>query len=206
MTPKDLAALACAVYNQKSGGFTNIFDVNGVYCGLNIENDVKVIACRGSANAKDWFRDFKAEPLTVPLVGTVHAGMWEVVQDMYESLALKAGDTVTLSGHSLGCAHAAYLAKLCLNDGIKVDQLFMLAPPRMGYADFHDGLAGIPTNAYHNHGDILGDPVPCVPVPMDEMPWEQFPLIMVTEPPAGLDEFDPFCWHGSDLYFRGMPA
>lgn len=197
----NLALLQQAVYSPKEGDFTELLDNGSVYVGVVNLSDRKILAFRGSVTATDWLHDFEALPVFQPLIGTVHDGMWQGVEDMFERLDLHAGDTVSIVGHSLGCAHAAYTARLCLLRGIRVEQLYLLAPPRCGYADFYMGL--------HNVGDLRAwdngiDPVPDVPIPTDKMPWVQFDLIKFIEEPGGMDDLIPTKYHAIGLYVRGI--
>ena len=199
----DLALLQQSVYHPAEGDFTALLDNGNVYCGVVVLSDRKILAFRGSITGTDWLHDFEAIPMTKPMVGTVHEGMWLGVDDMFERLNLHAGDVVSIVGHSLGCAHAAYTARLCLLRGIKVDQLYLLAPPRMGYQDFHDGLRSVgDLRAWHNGFD----PVPDVPITTPHMPWAQFPLIEIVETPGGLENLVPTDYHAVGLYVKGVTS
>jgi pimeloyl-ACP methyl ester carboxylesterase len=197
----ELARLQAAVYRPAAGEFDALIDNGSVYVGVINQPDRKILAFRGSVTLTDWLHDFEAIPMTRPLVGTVHTGMWAGVEDIFERLDLRAGDVVSIVGHSLGCAHGAFTARLCLLRGIRVEQLYLLAPPRMGYSDFIAGL--------HNVGDLRAwhnaiDPVPEVPIATDDMPWAQFDLIKFVETPGGVDDLIPTKYHAIGLYVKGI--
>ena len=203
MTPAYLASLCAAIYSPAPACFDSIFD-NGSVCVLIQRRDgKKILAFRGSKTGLDWLHDIEAEPISVPNVGTVHEGFWAGIEDAFAHIGLTKDDQVILTGHSLGTAHAALFAKLCLNAGISVEQLYLFAPPRVGYQDFHDGLQSIPDiKAWHNGVDI----VPEVPITLPGFPWVQFPLIHIFERPEGLDEFIPTDWHSIELYLKGVQS
>jgi pimeloyl-ACP methyl ester carboxylesterase len=197
----ELALLQEAIYHPAQCEFTSILDNDSVYVGVVDRSDRKILTFRGSVTLTDWLHDFEMLPMTRPLVGTIHTGMWQGVEDMFDRLNLRAGDVVSIVGHSLGCAHAAFTARLCLLRGIRVEQLYMLAPPRMGYSDFIAGL--------RNVGDLRAwrngiDPVPEVPIATDDMPWAQFDLIKFVETPGGVDDLIPTKYHAIELYVRGI--
>lgn len=196
MTPADLASLCEAIYAPAPGLFDSIFD-NGSVCVGKLARDGKIIlAFRGSKTGLDWLHDFEAIPVSVAGLGTVHAGFYDGIVDCYNILGLTSDVPLIITGHSLGCAHAAIIAKLCLNAGIKVEQLYMFEPPRVGYQDFHDGLQSIPDIKAWCNGL---DPVPHVPITLPDFPWVQFPLIHIFERPEGLEEFIPTDWHSIAL-------
>jgi predicted lipase len=198
-----LAHLQQDIYSPGGDEFDEILDFDSVYVGKVRLNGSIVLVFRGSVTPTDWLRDFECVPVAVPLIGTVHAGMWAGVSDMFDRLNLQAVDAVSIVGHSLGCAHAAFTARLCLLRGIAVRQLYMLAPPRMGYADFIDGLRNVgDLRAWHNGLDIVTD----VPVVTDDMPWAQFPLIEIVETPGGIENLNPIDYHAVELYARGISS
>ena len=201
MDAHPLALLCQAVYAGDESQFDTIFD-NGNVC---VGRKGNVLAFRGSLTALDWFDDFEAIPVAVPLVGTVHEGFWFGVSDIFEQVGLNAGDKVIITGHSLGCAHAALFARLCLLRGILVEQLYLFAPPRIGYQDFYDGLRNVKDlKAWHNTSELIGDPVPGVPIVLPDEPWCQFPLIKICVPPDGIAAAFPMRWHNIALYASGV--
>ena len=182
MTPHAAALLCQAIYSP-SGEFDSICNDGAVVCGRKDADGQIVIAFRGSACLEDFLHDVEGiQPVRVPLIGTIGAGFFEGVRDIFELLGLRAGDDIILTGHSLGCCHAAYVARLCILRGIKVSQLILFEPPRAGYQDFIDSL--------RNVGQILAyrdreDGVTSVPMTTEDCPWVQFDLIPLNVKPDG---------------------
>lgn len=200
LAAKNLVLLCQDIYENPLS-FDSVYDNGFVYVGKKVIHGQTVLAFRGSKTLTDWLDDFEAIPIAVPLVGTVHEGFWQGVEDIYERVGLRSGDSVILTGHSLGCAHAALFARLCLLRHGSVSQLYLFAPPRIGFQDFYDGL--------RNVGEIKAwqnalDPVPDVPFPLSGLPWAQFPLITITELPGGMSDIDPIAYHAIELYERGI--
>jgi triacylglycerol lipase len=127
------------------------------------------VSIRGTESAGEWLCDFEAVPTACKAQsGTVHEGFWKVYEVIRDSAvqglqgALRPGDDVFVTGHSLGAA----LAILFANDAVSVTpnvQVCTFAGPRTGLGDFVDSynkrLPG--TLRVANRWDI----VPNVPVP-----------------------------------------
>jgi hypothetical protein len=75
---------------------------NGIYVGLK-GND---LVFRGSDDDEDWFRDFNAKPFNHPILGLVHEGFMEGMDELFEEIAKFLPDNPRIHGHSLGAAHA----------------------------------------------------------------------------------------------------
>jgi hypothetical protein len=201
MTPRDLAILCQQIYTPQPGQFDSVVDISDVCAGIKMIDGINVIAFRGSANITDWIHDLEALPGFIPMVGTVHTGMYCGIPEMFDNLSLRAGEEVVLTGHSLGGAHAAYIARLCLLRGIQVSRLYLFEPPRCGYQDLHDGLRNITELKAWRNGI---DPVTDVPITLEDFPWVQFPLIHIVQPPGGWDDLDPVAWHSIKLVAQGV--
>jgi hypothetical protein len=172
VTDLELAELCQSIYYTPSL-FDSIISNNDVYCGRKGD----VIAFRGTDSARDILLDIEAAVGEyVPMVGLVCRGFHEGVVDAFDRLRLNAGDEITLTGHSLGCAHAAYIARYCLLRGITVTDLVLFEPPLCGNREFIDGLHNVKRiPAYRNGNDI----VPTVPKPSDSLPVVQFNLTSI---------------------------
>lgn len=203
MTPAYLASLCAAIYSPVPGWFDSIFDNGSVCVGIQLRDGKTILAFRGSKTGLDWLHDFEAVPVHVAGLGTVHGGFYDGTVDAFRSLDLHEGASVIITGHSLGCSHAAIIAHMCLNAGVKVEQLYLFAPPRCGYSDFLNGLDFIPDVKAWCNGL---DPVPHVPIWLPDFPWMQFPLIHIFERPEGLDEFIPTDWHSIELYLKSVQS
>ena len=191
-----LAKLCAAIYSPKNE-FSSIIQNDGIYAGMSETDGQTVVAFRGSANVSDWLRDLDALPEYIDGIGIVHAGMFEGIEDFFGKLNLKKGNSCILTGHSLGCAHAAFAAALALRSGVSVRQLELFAPPHCGDAEFHETIGSIPTRSWRNGIDPVTD-VPLGP------PWEQFALQKIYEPPTGDDSWNIVAWHAISLYVHGM--
>ena len=202
ISPKQAAQYCLDTYNTPAN-FDRWIEVDGVVGGIK----GNVIALRGSRVLEDFIRDIEGiEPMHVDGVGTVGTGFYTGIEAFYAQLGIKAGDSIVLTGHSLGCVHAAYIARLAIMCGVKVEQLILFAPPRPGYLDFHAGLSAIESiEAFHNTEEIIGDIVPDFPSTLPDYPWVQFPLIKICAKPEGLGQLNPIDWHSCSLYWQGVP-
>jgi triacylglycerol lipase len=127
------------------------------------------VSIRGTEAPGEWLCDFEAVPTACDIgTGTVHQGfqrVYEVIRDSaIDGLtgALRPGDNVLVTGHSLGAA----LAILFANDAASITQNIQVctfAGPRTGLGDFGSSYdKRIPgTLRVVNRWDI----VPNVPVP-----------------------------------------
>jgi hypothetical protein len=230
ISPLQAAQLARAIYAPVDPGvFVQAVQVDGVTAGVARIGCNTVIAFAGSENARDWLRDFRAVPWRHPQLGTLHAGFWDGMQDTYAALqpvlqratpvdgpvqgatsqcglghGMKMQDELIITGHSLGCAHAAILAGLCAVDAIAVTQLTLFAPPRPSYRALRDIVTQhVPHIAAYRNGR---DPVPEVPLALPLLePWSDIaPLTPLDAAPEDAD--DIFAWHAIDLYVAALSS
>jgi triacylglycerol lipase len=168
------AKLSKIAYNNKKEatsqakrlGFTTVefYDRDGAqaYRFMN-KNDI-VIACRGTepSEFQDIKADLKAMPVLVEIVGRVHRGFKQEVDDLWpmveEDLIRKANVNKTLwfCGHSLGAAMATIMASRCfhnieLNDPI---ELYTYGSPRVGWKKYCKSL-GVVHHRWRNNNDIV---------------------------------------------------
>lgn len=157
MTDHELAVACAALYAVPSPATAG---------GIAYEVTGSTIVCRGSQTADDWLRDFAAAPIWTPL-GFVHAGMWAGMDELFE--AVKEVQAPTITGHSLGGAHARLLAGLFVLAGLPITALVTFASPRPAFPNLKRVIekAGIP----HRNYRFSRDPVPLVPFPLPIMPW-----------------------------------
>lgn len=128
-----------------------------------------LVSIRGTESTGEWLCDFEAAPKGCQIgSGTVHEGfqkVYEVIRDSAISGiqgVLKPGDTLFITGHSLGAA----LAILFADDAVSVTQnlrVCTFAGPRTGLPDFVNSYNQRVPNTLRvvNRWDI----VPNVPVP-----------------------------------------
>lgn len=200
ITPFEAATLCKAIYSPVDpAAFSSVMVVDGITAGM-VGN---VIAFAGSQTLDDWVRDFDVLQHDHPQLGVLHAGMWQGMANFFAQFKQISSAPLVLTGHSLGCSHAAMFAGLCSINGIAVEQLILFAPPRCSFQQLRDMLHDFVPNilAYRNGFD----PVPEVPftIPIIE-PWHPIAdYIGMVQPPA--DRENLFHWHSIDLYCQGAP-
>ena len=200
-----LAYLAQQIYSPNEGDFDHVLDNGSVCVGIKTFGGNTIVACRGTVDLPDLAHDFDARPFHHPVLGVIHEGMFEGVDDMFGQIRNSLTGEIAFTGHSLGCAHAAYMTGLAESKGIDVNQLFMLAPPHMSYAALPQLLrARVPNIAAYQNGL---DPVPEVPLAIGVLyPW--YPIAKYTkiavQPDGWIDGLDPIEWHHVALYVRGI--
>lgn len=153
--------------------------------GISYEVTGSTIVCRGSQSADDWLADFDAIPFWTPL-GFVHMGFWLGMPALFD--AVKGIPNPTITGHSLGGAHARVLAGLFCLAGLPVAELVTFASPRPAFPNLQRVIekSGIVHRSYRFHND----PVPLVPFPLALMPWthtEEWIALDGTTEPENLD-------------------
>jgi triacylglycerol lipase len=128
-----------------------------------------LVAIRGTETPGEWLCDFEANPASCQITsGRVHEGFQKVYEVIQASAlqglsnAFTTGDTLYVTGHSLGAA----LAVLFADDAVSATQNLLLATfagPRTGLGDFVAAFNRRVPNTVRvvNRWDI----VPNVPVP-----------------------------------------
>lgn len=104
----------------------------------------------------DWIKDdlnfFPIKPYTKCVGCELHGGFYDSYFDLkpgiltaFEQLGTKPGDTLQITGHSLGAAMATIAAYDMLADGYKIAQSYTFGTPRVGnqaFADAYDAALG----------------------------------------------------------------
>jgi hypothetical protein len=202
ITLSQAAKLCQLSYVGNVADWDSWIDTGNVAAGVKIIEGEKVIAFRGSKVLEDFIHDIGGvDPVYVDNIGTVGAGFYAGVEPFFKLLDLQAGESITLTGHSLGTSHAAYVARLAILSGVKVSYMALFAPPRAGYVDFYRGLEAVgKIDALHNEFD----PVPDVPLTLPYMPFVPFRNIQTVRvsPDTMLDRLDPIAYHSIGLYAR----
>jgi hypothetical protein len=211
MIPRAILANACADTYRADAGWDTLLDVAGVHAALRRLDEYNVLACRGSFDLEDWLRDFKffGLPTNDADLGAVHAGMVEGV-DAFMAHLLSIPDLFPLYvvGHSLGAAHALFVAGKLVRLGRNPSGLATWGTPQCGMDTLTQVLksGGFPIFAAKNGPDPVCD----VPVRITLF-GRGLNYQRVVEPAAydspptgrswhGLDKDDPLAWHSFSCY------
>ena len=192
------AELCQSIYNPvEKGVFDVILSNDAVTCGVRVVADVTYIAFAGSEDVTDWMNDIYAVPYNHPKLGYIHRGMFNGMPNIMRKLKPYLKGALVLTGHSLGCSHACFVAALCRSE---VAELHLYAPPRAGFKPFCDVVTAKVKiiKAYHNGRDI----VPLVPTMLE---WcDVAPLIELHAPPRWWWRWSLIRWHAVRLYVKGL--
>ena len=189
----------CNLIYSDPSAFDCIIDQSGIYLGLCSSGLNVQITARGSLTFSDWVDDLESlDTEHVNGIGNVPDGFYHGVEDALQYVLPKIckSDSITLTGHSLGCPHACYLAILLLELGYKIKLIILFEPPKIGTKEVVDRLGGVCVRAYRNGKD----PVTGMPPPPEL--W-QFGLIPLNYPPDGIKRLVDIEWHSIELIDRG---
>jgi hypothetical protein len=222
LTALEACKLCQAVYSPIAPGtFDQVGFVGKISFGYKLLGDLHTFSFAGSENPLDWIRDLDCRPLVIPKLGTVHTGFWEGILEATNTIikilvdSVPAPYRVSFAGHSLGAAHAAYMAGVFARASCKffpgqrfsipVETLFLFESPN---SCFPDSAATILANCakVESYANEI-DPVPGLPATLGRlMPWQQVtPAIMLEESPGNLlEDFDPFAYHAIALDIQGL--
>ncbi len=127
-----LAQLCIESYGDKAlGNMDRVKDI--VFAVSEIDNST-VVTFRGSDSLMDWVRDFEAVPVNHKLLGTVHAGFANGIDQVFEQIKKLSGTNLHLVGHSLGGAHARLIGGLFIATGYPLASVTTFGSPKPGYA------------------------------------------------------------------------
>lgn len=205
LTPVQACGMANSIYNPITPGvFSQTWVIEGVTVGYALINGVATFTFAGSQYFTDWLRNFNAAPTNHPQLGHIHTGMWKGMETVFSTLRPFMLGTIAIAGHSLGAAHAAFLAALCAINDIPVAQVFLFAPPRPGYLKMREILAAHVGQIYaYRNGE---DPVTGLAPTLPDEPWcDVADLIPLNQKPEyGI--FNPIGFHSCALYLAGIRA
>ena len=183
MSDRSAAWLCSNTYDDRAwSGWDHWLEAGGVAGGVLYDHGNTVVAFRGSKVVEDWIRDLIALPVWHPTLGWVDAGFLDGVEAFVAGLLpMIRGDVALLTGHSLGAAHATYVAGLLVAAGRAPKNLTLFGCPRSGRQTLGDLLSGVSATSFRNGAD----PVPLVPhfVMSDAVPLTQVSSPENTEDP-----------------------
>ena len=130
----------------------HLLPVDGAYAAIKNVAGTDYVMLRGSATFLDWWEDFDdcALPFCDPVLGDIHPGAREGVQEIKDQIDDLVGEHVVFVGHSLGAMHAALLAGYRAARGAPVDGLVMFGEPRSGGPQLSKILANTFTQSFRN--------------------------------------------------------
>jgi len=199
-----LPAIHCQLIYDNPSYFDKIIDNGSVYLGIKVIGKRFTVTCRGSLSPTDWYHDVISFLFFQhPILGRVSKGFINGVDDAFTQVCQSLpprhpGETYPLSieiyGHSLGGAHATYLAGLFFNAGFTV-KLVAFESPACCHQPLLDLLKDSDVTGYRNGNDIVTD----VPVGL-EHPRQ---LIVLNCPPV-IGDITPFKYHHMALVVCGL--
>lgn len=99
---------------------------------------VRIVAVRGSDEARDWLTNIRLWYRHSP-VGWVHTGYFEAASALLEALEGRLdGRPIYFAGHSMGGAVATLMAALAAASGASVAGLYTFGQPQVGLRSFND--------------------------------------------------------------------
>ncbi len=201
MTNLELAQAAADSYTP-APDWWKLSEANGVYVALRQTGAGTIVCFRGSVTMQDWERDFEGLPKHHPVLGMVHDGFLQGMDDAGSWVAtmLPTGP-YAIAGHSLGAARALVLAGLLTAAERAPERVLALGCPRPGFRQLSDiiNAGGYPVMCVRNGPD----PVAEVPIVLPDFPYcKPVPDTKVSEPPP--EPHDIFAWHHCPLYLEGV--
>ena len=205
MTDLSLAQACADIYVTREGWFS-IYEVQGVYVGLRRGETYLDIICRGSTTLLDWVRDLEAIVRTHPVLGPVHFGFAQGIDESFETILpdLSKDMPIRVGGHSLGASHACYIAGLLTASGRPPTRLECYGCPNPGMEQLSDILrsGGFPIELWRNWQDPVATLPIALPGPLNRR-WQKPTLdLQLVEVPAS-DVGDPYSYHHMPLYLSG---
>lgn len=159
-----------------------LIQASGVHCAVAVQDDLVVLAFRGSTTFDDWVTDVKFAQVKgrkTGLTGRVHRGFWAAIDTAWDEILLELGPEVAngrrlwITGHSLGGALAQLAALRATRDGLPVAGVYVYGAPRVGDERVAEELdAAVPGTLFRIV--IADDPVPhMAPSDRAEKPFVQ---------------------------------
>ena len=203
ITSKEAAQYVKDIYNPiNEDSFDRIVKTKYITCGIAKKGNTTIFSFPGTESNVDFMIDLKSVMgLSYTYCGLVVDSFYEGMEDISNAMTkeLMAAKEIAITGHSLGCSHAIYLASVCLNAGIKVSSLDLFAPPLSTNAN---SVSKLLYNIARVRAYINGnDPIPFFPI--DDRLY-QFPVTRMNVSPGWWKRWFPIEWHKMDLYLKGM--
>lgn len=154
--------------------FTNSTGENQAYTAYDADNDLVILAVRGSANIDNWFENLDAFMTVYDKCDgcEVHAGFLGAYLDLRDSIVPSLidlyynhpGAKIAVLGHSLGAAIATFAFVDIYQQIQRVDYFFTFGSPRVGNPNFATFVNSLNTEAFKARITHNEDPVPHLPL------------------------------------------
>ena len=192
--------------------FDLIYRVDETVCGRLLRGGTLHLACQGTESRPGWMADGDITPHRHPVLGTLHSGFWcnipalidQLEPYLQELLNVMPDLAIEVEGHSKGAGEGVLLAAELKVLGYRLGKTYLFACPNAGYQDFADWCRlNLDAVSYRNapddglEGELLGDPVPLLPVSPFIPP---VPHTLITVSPPGLERCLSAEWHSGTLY------
>jgi hypothetical protein len=192
------------------GRFLKTYRIGETVCATAIIDGIFWIANQGTELEENgefsidgWGADFDAFPIYHSILGNLHSGFDKNLPTLVKALLLDIpyGMPVINTGHSKGGGEGGPLAARLKIAGVNVLPPVLFASPNSGYQRFADWLAeNLPGGLSYRNGI---DCVPEVPIEPFVPPYQH---IGMHQPPGGIKDMIPTCWHDMQLYLQGALA
>ena len=161
MSPLELAQLCSDIYSITENFV--IYDCDGVYVGLRRVGDIDLFVFRGSATVEDWMHDIDLLVVNHPQLGWCHEGMLTGIDKAFEWVKsqIREGCKASFTGHSLGGAHARFMAGLFIANNLQTDILMTFGSPKPSFKELKVLISSSTIN--HSSYRHLKDIVPELP-------------------------------------------
>lgn len=196
ITDLDAAKFCAAIYTDASDWDTRI-EIGGIVAGIKYVNGGTVVAFRGSFTLEDWLRDADEIPFDHPVLGYVHRGFFDGMEQFVADIRTYLKGDIYVVGHSLGGAHACLFTGL-VPDSVK--RLVLFGCPRPGFSKLRNVVQLKCSNiaSFRNRED----PVPEVPYLLGLYHWVHDPAQITSATNPAL----PTDCHSIALYIEALSA
>ena len=173
MTDLDLVQACSDAYTLHDEDWTHSWSTDDIHVRHRVIDGADIVAFRGTKDTVDWLADLKAWPTDDPVLGMCHAGFLDGADRVFSEVLPVLGQTIYVTGHSLGAARAVIFAALCRKAGRPPAAVVGFGCPRPGGSTLAGILEGTPIRLYRNGLD------PVTEVPLGLLYRHPAPLIQI---------------------------